>query len=163
MNQLSREGAEHAAEYLGAMQGTWPLASVAWCVALASALRQLRRGYRQRTAGEKAATAFLNATVTASMAVGFAMLLPWAFPEVTPETQVAGAMVLSGLGGEALRLWTLRKLGLSVVDLMNPDDINEIRLSMSPETRRRHAAQCPFRGEECSEAERQRPEAERGE
>ena len=40
---------------------------------------------------------------------------------------VAGAVVLAGLGGETVKQWILRRLGLSVVDLMNPDDINDIR------------------------------------
>lgn len=149
MNQIGNDGAEHAAEYIGVVKGTWPLVSLAGAVALASALHQLKRGYKQRTLGQKTVTVFLNAVLTTSLAVGCVLLLPLAVPDVTPEMQIAGAVVLAGLGGETVKQWILKRLGLSVVDLMNPDDINEIRKGMDPETRKKHAEQCLFRGDEC--------------
>ena len=149
MNSIEKESAEHAAEYLGVVRGSWPLIVIAGAVALASALRQLRRGYKQRTLGQKAATVFLNAVLTTSLAVSCALLLPLAVPGVTPDAQVAGAMALSALGSESIKQWLLRRLGLSVVDLMNPDDINEIRKGMDEEQRRLHAERCPFREKEC--------------
>ncbi len=148
MHQLGQEG--RAVEYLGAVTNTWPLAALAWAIATASALRQLRRGYKQRTLAQRAATVLLNSLLTSSLAVGCALLMPLAVPGMTLEMQVAAAVVLSGLGGETVKQWLLHKLGLSVVDLMNPDDINEIRQTMDPETRRRHAACCPFRHDECA-------------
>lgn len=143
-----REGADHAAEYIGVVKGTWPLICIAFAIALASALHQLRRGYKQRTRLQQVATVLLNAVLTMSLAVGCVLLLPLAIPDVTPEIQVAGAIVLAGIGGETVKQWLLCKLGLSVVDLMNPDDINDIRKGMPPETRKRHAEQCPFREDE---------------
>ena len=38
MNDIGREGADHAAEYLGAIKGTWPLLLLVGGVAFASAL-----------------------------------------------------------------------------------------------------------------------------
>ena len=149
MNDLGRQGADHAAEYIGAVKGTWPLVLIAGAVATASAARQLKRGYKQRSRKEQVVTALLNAALTTSMAVSCALLLPLVLPGVTPEMQVAVSMAVSGLGGETVKLWLLKKLGLSVVDLMNPDDINDIRRTMPPELRRKHAEQCPFRGDEC--------------
>ena len=154
MNQVGNDGAEHAAEYIEAVRGTWPLVCLAGAIALASALRQLKRGYKQRTRAQQAATVFLNAVLTTSLAVGCVLLLPLAMPDVTPEMQVAGAVVLAGLGGETVKQWILKRLGLSVVDLMNPDDINDIRKTMDPETRKKHAEQCLFRGAECANHEK---------
>ena len=153
MNQIGKDGAEHAAEYIGVVKGTWPLVCIAGAIALASALHQLKRGYKQRTRAQQAATVFLNAVLTTSLAVGCVLLLPLAMPDVTPETQVAGAVVLAGLGGETVKQWILRRLGLSVVDLMNPEDINDIRKTMDPATRKKHAEQCPFREDECAHHE----------
>ena len=68
--------------------------------------------------------------------------------------QVAVAVILAGIGGETVKQWILRKLGLFVVDLMNPDDINDIRRTMDKKTRERHAAQCPFREDECAAEKR---------
>lgn len=149
MNQVGKEGADHAAEYIEAVRGTWPLISLAGAIALASALHQLKRGYKQRTRAQKVVTVFLNAVLTTSLAVGCVLLLPLVVPDVTPEMQIAGAVVLAGLGGETVKQWILKRLGLSVVDLMNPDDINDIRKTMDPEKRRKHAKLCPFRGDEC--------------
>lgn len=149
MNQVGKEGANHAAEYIEAVRGTWPLISLSGAIALASALHQLKRGYKQRTRAQKVVTVLLNAVLTTSLAVGCVLLLPLVVPDVTPEMQIAGAVVLAGLGGETVKQWILKRLGLSVVDLMNPDDINDIRKTMDPETRKKHAEQCPFRGDEC--------------
>ena len=156
MNQIGKDGAEHATEYIEAVRETWPLVSLAGVVALASALRQLKRGYKQRTTAQKVVTVLLNAVLTTSIAVGCVLLLPLAVPDVTPEMQIAGAVVLAGLGGETVKQWILKRLGLSVVDLMNPDDINDIRKSMDPETRKKHAEQCLFRGDECANHEKKR-------
>ena len=153
MNQFGKDSAEHAAEYLGVVKGTWPLALIAGAVAVASAARQLRRGYKQRTLAQKAATVLLNALLTTALAVSCALLLPLFVP-VTPEVQIAVSMTAAGMGGETVKLWFLRRLGLSVVDLMNPDDINDIRRGMPPSTRKRHAEQCPFRGDECLPADK---------
>lgn len=151
MEQFSKDSAEHAAEYVDVVKGTWPLVSLAGAIALASALHQLKRGYKQRTRAQQAATVLLNAVLTTSLAVGCVLLLPLVMHDVTPEIQVAGAVVLAGLGGETVKQWILRRLGLSVVDLMNPDDINDIRKTMDPETRKKHAEQCLFRGDECAD------------
>ena len=151
MNQIGKDGAEHAAEYIEAVQGTWPLVFLAGSIALASALHQLKRGYKQRTTAQKVVTVLLNAVLTTSLAVGCVLLLPLAVPDVTPEMQIAGAVILAGIGGETVKQWILKSLGLSVVDIMNPDDINNIRKGMDAEIRKKHAEQCPFRENECAD------------
>ena len=151
MNQIGKDGAEHAAEYIEAVRGTWPLVSLAGAVALASALHQIKRGYKQRTRAQKVVTVLLNAVLTTSIAVGCVLLLPLAVPDVTPEQQIAGAVILAGLGGETVKQWILKRLGLSVVDLTNPDDINNIRKGMDATTRKKHADKCPVRENECAD------------
>lgn len=151
MNEIGNDGAEHAAEYIEAVRGTWPLVSLAGAVALASALHQLKRGYKQRTTAQKVVTVLLNAVLTTSLAVGCVLLLPLAVPDVKPEMQIAGAVILAGLGGETVKQWILKRLGLSVVDLTNSDDINNIRKGMDAAMRKKHAAQCPFREDECAD------------
>ena len=151
MNQIGNDGAEHAAEYIEAVRGTWPLVSLAGAIALASALHQLKRGYKQRTRAQKAVTVLLNAVLTTSIAVGCVLLLPIAVPDVTPEQQIAGAVILAGIGGETVKLWIIKKLGLSVVDLTNSDDINDIRKGMDATMRKKHAEKCPFREDECAD------------
>ena len=44
-----------------------------------------------------------------------------------------------------------RKWGLSVVNLMDPDDINDIRKGMSPSQQEEHARNCPFRCDDLQE------------
>ena len=154
MNQFGKDSAEHAAEYIGVVKGTWPLVLIAGAVAVASAARQVKRGYKQRTTAQRAATVVLNAILTTALAVSCALLLPMVVPGVTPDVQIAVSMTAAGMGGETVKLWFLKRLGLSVVDLMNPDDINDIRKGMPPETRKRPAEQCPPRGDECLPADK---------
>ena len=155
MNQVGKEGADHAAEYIEAVRGTWPLISLAGAIALASALHQLKRGYKQRTRAQKVVTVLLNAVLTTFLAVGCVLLLPLVVPDVTPEMQIAGAVVLAGLGGETVKQWILKRLGLSVVDLMNPDDINDILKTMDPQTLTQTPKLSPFRADECKPHEMQ--------
>ena len=79
----------------------------------------------------------LNTVLTASLAMGGAFLLPLFMPEATAQTQMGVVFLLGSLGGETVKQWLFARLRLSVVDLMNPDDINDIRRGMDPETRRR--------------------------
>ena len=76
MNQFGKDSAEHAAEYIGVVKGTWPLVLIAGAVAVASAARQVKRGYKQRTMAQKAVTVLLNALLTTALAVSCALLLP---------------------------------------------------------------------------------------
>ena len=161
MDQISRNSAEHAAEYIGVVRGSWPLIALAAVVAMSSALCQIRRGFKQRTAAQKAATVLVNTCLNASLAMGCAFLLPLVMPDATVQAQMGIVCLTASLGAESLKLWFLKKLGLSVVDLMNPDDINEIRQTMDPETRKKHAAQCPFRLDECATRDERQETQER--
>ena len=155
MDQIGRNSAEHAAEYIGVVRGSWPLIALAAAVAVTSALCQMRRGFKQRTVAQKTATVLVNACLTTSLALGCAFLLPLIMPDATVQAQMGVVCLTASLGAESL------KLGLSVVDLMNPDDINEIRKTMDPETRKKHAAQCPFRLDECATREETQERQER--
>lgn len=165
MDQIGRNSAEHAAEYIGVVRGSWPLIALAAAVAVTSALCQMRRGFKQRTVAQKTATVLVNACLTTSLALGCAFLLPLIMPDATVQAQMGVVCLTASLGAESLKLWIIKKLGLSVVDLMNPDDINEIRKTMDPETRKKHAAQCPFRLDECATKEetQERQQRQRGE
>ena len=161
MDQIGRNSAEHAAEYIGVVRGSWPLIALAAAVAVPSALCQMRRGFKQRTVAQKTATVLVNACLTTSLALGCAFLLPLIMPDATVQAQMGVVCLTASLGAESLKLWIIKKLGLSVVDLMNPDDINEIRKTMDPETRKKHAAQCPFRLDECATREETQERQER--
>lgn len=145
-----REGADHAAEYVSVIKGVWPLVALSWIVALLFTLGQLKRGYRQRTIWQTIAMILLNSAMTAAMAVSCAMLLSSFLPNLTPEAQIGICVAAAGLGAESLKAMLYKKLHLHVVDLMDPNDINDIRCRMTPEQRRMHVEQCPFKGDECS-------------
>lgn len=149
MSAIDKEGADHAAEYIGVIRGVWPLVCIAGAIALASAIHQLKRGYKQRTTSQKIVTVILNTLLTTALAVSCALLLPIFLPDGTPEIKLAVSICVAGVGGESIKQLIIKKLGLSVVDLMNPNDINDIRLTMDSETRKKHAEQCPFKKDEC--------------
>lgn len=158
MSAMDNNGTERAVEYLDAIKGSWPLVLLTVGIATASGLRQLKRGYKQRTKAQKAVTFFLNATLTSSLILGCVNLLPLLIPDVTPGMQLAAASVLASLGGETVKQLLFHKLGLSIIDLMDPHDINAIRVSMTPEQRVEHVRNCPFKHDECREPCKNCPE-----
>lgn len=144
-----REGADHAAEYVSVIKGVWPLVALSWIVALLFTLGQLKRGYRQRTIWQTIAMILLNSAMTSAMAVSCAMLLSSFLPNLTLEAQVGICVAAAGLGAESLKAMLYKKLHLHVVDLMDPEDINDIRCRMTPEQRLLHVSRCPFKADEC--------------
>ena len=52
-------------------------------------------------------------------------------------------------GSKGLDVVLRKFMGLSVVDLMDPDDINDIRKGMSARQHEEHARNCPFRCDNC--------------
>lgn len=149
MEQFGKNAAEHTTEYIAVMKNTWPLVALSVSVAFASTLYQLKRGYKQRTLPQQIVTVVANTIITSSVAMGCAFLLPVVLPAATPEAQIGVVMIVGSLGAETIKQWLLKKLGLSVIDLKNPQEINEVRETMTPEQRKAHVEQCPFRKEEC--------------
>ena len=149
MEQFGKNAAEHTTEYIAVMKNTWPLVALYVSVAFASTLYQLKRGYKQRTLAQQIVTVVANTVITSSVAMGCALLLPVVFPVSTPEAQIGVVMIVGSLGAETIKQWLLKKLGLSVIDLKNPQEINEVRETMTPEQRKAHVEHCPFRKEEC--------------
>ncbi|WP_300710045.1 hypothetical protein [uncultured Desulfovibrio sp.] len=149
MSAFDNNGADRAAEYLGIARGLWPLALISGGVALACGMRRIKRGYLQRTPLQILANLLLSSCVASILAVCCVLLAPLLLDQVSPSIEL-GLAVFVGVGGvkafDALMRW---KAGLRIVDLMDPEDINDLRLRMSPEDRRRHAEQCPFRADEC--------------
>ena len=116
---LSKEPAEHAAEYLDAVAGIWPLAALAGAIALASAVRQLKKCYTAQTPAQGAAAVLINAFLSTVLSVSAALILPFFYPGVTPEVQIAVSCALAGIGTETLKQALLKKLGLAIVDSMS--------------------------------------------
>lgn len=151
MEQFGNNAAEHSTEYITVIKDSWPLIVLSVSVAFASTLYQLKRGYKQRTFAQQVVTVVANTIITSSVAMGCALLLPVVCPVSTPEAQIGVVMIVGSLGAETIKQWLLKKLGLSVIDLKNPQDINEVRETMTPEQRKEHAERCPFRKEECKD------------
>lgn len=152
MEQFGKNAAEHTTEYIAVMKNTWPLAALSVSVAFASTLYQLKRGYKQRTLAQQIVTVVANTIIASSVAMGCAFLLPVVFPVATAEAQIGVVMIVGSLGAETIKQWLLKKLGLSVIDLKNPQEINEVRETMTPEQRKAYVEQCPFRKEECRDS-----------
>lgn len=149
MEQFGKSAAEHSTEYITVLKNTWPLVVLAVSIAFASTLYQLKRGYKQRTLAQQVVTVVANTIITSSVAMGCALLLPVVLPVATPEAQMGVVMIVGSLGAETIKQWLLKKLGLSVIDLKNPQEINEVRETMTPEQRKAHVEHCPFRKKEC--------------
>lgn len=151
MEQFGKNAAEHSTEYIAVIKDSWPLITLSVSVAFASTLYQLKRGYKQRTFAQQVVTVVANTIITSSVAMGCALLLPVVCPVSTPEAQIGVVMIVGSLGAETIKQWLLKKLGLYVIDPKNPQEINEVRETMTPEQRKEHVERCPFRKEECKD------------
>lgn len=148
MNDLGNES-RHAAEYLEWFRGIWPLALLACVLAFLVAAGHIKRSYRQRSLREVVVNLIWSGLVGGSMAVGAVALLPLAVPDPTRGMEIGVAVFVGLFGFKGVDAFLRRKWGLSVVNLMDPDDINDIRKVMSPSQQEEHARNCPFRCDDC--------------
>ena len=68
---------------------------------------------------------------------------------ITADMKLGIVLVINGIGLKLFDVYMRKKHGLQVVDLSDTADIHELRKSMTPEQRRLHAQDCPFKGSEC--------------
>ena len=148
MNDLGNES-RHAAEYLDWFRGIWPLALLACVLAFLVAAGHIKRSYRQRSRGQIIGNMAWSAFVTGVMALGAVALLPLMFPEPTRGVEIGVVIFVCVFGSKGLDVVLRKFMGLSVVDLMDPDDINDIRKGMSARQQEEHARNCPFRCDNC--------------
>lgn len=148
MNDLGNES-RHAAEYLDWFRGIWPLALLACVLAFLVAAGHIKRSYRQRSRGQIIGNMAWSAFVTGVMALGAVALLPLMIPEPTRGVEIGVVIFVCVFGSKGLDVVLRKFMGLSVVDLMDPDDINDIRKGMSARQREEHARNCPFRCDNC--------------
>ena len=64
---------------------------------------------------------------------------------------VIGCAVAS-MGPQATLMWLKKIRKLTTLNLGDPNDINDCRLTLSPEERARHADSCPFEPDRCGGA-----------
>ena len=147
MNSLNQNGGQ--VEYIGIAKGLWPLFLVGFGIALVSGAAHVKRSYLQRSKLQLALNIILSSVVSSAVALGFSLLAPLAYPSITPEMQVGIVLIVNGIGLKLFDAYMRKKHGLHVVDLMDPADINELRVKMTPEQRREHAKNCPFKGDVC--------------
>lgn len=148
MNDLGNES-RHAAEYLDWFRGIWPLALLAGVLAFLVAAGHIKRSYRQRSRGQIIGNMLWSALVTGFLALGAVALLPLVAPEPTRGMEIGVVIFVCVFGVKGMDVVLRRFMGLSVVDLMDPADINDIRRGMSPRQQEEHARNCPFRCEDC--------------
>lgn len=144
MNDMG-PNSDRAAEYLGIIRDVWPLALLAGGVAFAAGLRRIRRGYLQRSPVQVLGNLLLGSLVMSALAVGAVLLAPLLAPDISRGMDIGVAIFVGGFGMKFFDLAARRLFGLSVVDLMDPDDINSLRARMTPDRRRDRARDRPCR------------------
>ena len=143
------EHPDRVSEYLDIVKNIWPLALMAFGVALAMGARRIKHGYLQRTPLRIAENLLFSSILTGALAVIVVVLLPVVIDQPSREMEIGVALGIGIFGVKGLDLICRRLFRLSVVDLMDPDDINDIRIKMPVEQRLAHIRQCPFKKDEC--------------
>lgn len=147
MNSLNQGGSQP--EYMGIVKGLWPLFLVGFGIALVSGAAHVKRSYLQRNKLQLVLNIIMSSAVSSAVALGFSLLAPLVYPEITPEMQIGIVLVVNGIGLKLFDAYMRKKYGLHVVDLMDPSDINFIRVQMTQEQRQEHVKNCPFKGDDC--------------
>lgn len=150
MNNLNQAGnAGEVSNYVTIARDLWPLFLIGLGIALASGVSHIKRSYLQRNKWQLIGNTILSSVVSSAVSLGFALIAPLCYPGVTPEVKIGIVLVVNGVGLKLFDAYMRKKHGLQIVDLMDPGDINQIRQKMSPEQRRQHVQNCPFKGDEC--------------
>ena len=150
MNNLNQAGnAGEVSNYVTIARDLWPLFLIGLGIALASGVSHIKRSYLQRNKWQLIGNTILSSVVSSAVSLGFALIAPLCYPGVTPEIQIGIVLVVNGVGLKLFDAYMRKKHCLQIVDLMDPGDINQIRQTMSPEQRRQHVQNCPFKGDEC--------------
>lgn len=147
MNSLNQNGGRP--EYIGIVESLWPLFLMGFGVALVSGAAHVKRSYLQRSKLQLMLNIILSSAVSSAVALGFSLLAPLVYPDITPEMQIGIVLVVNGIGLKLFDAYMRKKYGLHVVDLMDPSDINSIRVQMTQAQRQQHVKNCPFKGDDC--------------
>lgn len=137
----------HAPEYAHALYDAWPLFTLAFGVALASSTLRLKSGFRGRSWCQMLAAIVINSVLTASIATGTALIVPYICPTADIAFQIGTIFIVASFGAETIKYLILKKLGLSVVDLSDPCDLNHAKACLGPEKCKKHMQACPFKAE----------------
>ena len=144
MNNLNQSDVQ--VEYIDIAKGLWPLFLAGFAVAIATGATHVKKGYLQRNKLSIALNIILSSAVSSAISLGFALLAPLFYPGITADMKLGIVLVINGIG---LKLFDVYMRKKHVVDLSDTADIHELRKSMTPEQRRLHAQDCPFKGSEC--------------
>lgn len=149
MNGLNQNNGGDVPEYIDIAKGLWPLFLAGFAVAIATGATHVKKGYLQRNKLSIALNIILSSAVSSAISLGFALLAPLFYPGITADMKLGIVLVINGIGLKLFDVYMRKKHGLQVVDLSDTADIHELRKSMTPEQRRLHAQDCPFKGSEC--------------
>ena len=149
MNGLNQNNGGDVPEYIDIAKGLWPLFLAGFAVAIATGATHVKKGYLQRNKLSIALNIILSSAVSSAISLGFALLAPLFYPGITADMKLGIVLVINGIGLKLVDVYMRKKHGLQVVDLSDTADIHELRKSMTPEQRRLHAQDCPFKGSEC--------------
>lgn len=149
MNGLNQNNGGDVPEYIDIAKGLWPLFLTGFAVAIATGATHVKKGYLQRNKLSIALNIILSSAVSSAISLGFALLAPLFYPGITADMKLGIVLVINGIGLKLFDVYMRKKHGLQVVDLSDTADIHELRKSMTPEQRRLHAQDCPFKGSEC--------------
>lgn len=141
------EEESHVSAYIQILKDFGPLAAAAGALTLALGFHYVKRSYLQRTPLYVIGNLLFSALMAALLVLCVLCLAEWILPPLSPRLELGIAMFIGIFGVKGIDYVLRKKWKLSIVDLMNPQDINEIRLKMPVEARRQHLAQCPFKGD----------------
>ena len=130
--------------YLNLLIELWPLIVGAFVIAMYQGWHGVKRSYLHRDFFGIFFNIILSSAFMAIVAVGVVLCLPFFGVTRSPETDLGLTIFLSAGGMKAVDALIRWKSGYKFIDLMDGNDINELRKKMTPAQREQHKQQCPF-------------------
>lgn len=140
---------QNSNEFIRLFKDLGPLFAVAIFMAMMFGWGRVRNSYKEHDKVAVFIQYIISSLMTAILAVATSLILPLITHDAVPYSVQLGITVFVCMFGvKALDTIARKRLGFSIIDLMDPEDIDRARKGLSKEQRQKHYDNCPFR-EEC--------------
>lgn len=145
MNAPIQDQCSTASDYIELIKNTWPVITVCFFASFFWGLQRIKNGYKGQNTLQIIGNLIFTSLGAVVLGYGCVLLLPYIYPEVTPNIEMGVAIIVAIFGQKILDVYLMKKFGLKTFDLMNQDDIDHINIHMKEQSIKNNAIQCPFK------------------
>lgn len=140
----------HSDDFIKIMKDFGPLFYLAFGLALLFGINNVRNSYKYNNKIAWFIQYIMASILTAILAVATALILPLLFPDgLSHEVQLGVTVYVCVFGVKGLDAFARNRLGFSIVNLNDPQDMREAKRKLTPEQRKTYTQTCSLR-DDCN-------------